>query len=111
MTMEWLSMVAGAVVSVALGYLPGLAGWYGGRSGQEKALINLALVAVIAGSAMAVSCAGLGAEWLALTGVTGPICNQQGAWTLVRMVLAGLMGNTGAYVAIVRPLKAPAGVG
>ena len=98
MSAETLSLLAGAVLSLLFSYVPGLAGWYGrlgtdpGDGGTLKRLVMLALLALVAGGAFALACAGLG-ESLGIA----VSCDQAGAVGLLRALVLAVVANQSTY--------------
>ncbi len=98
MDTEMLSAVAGAALSLAFSYIPGLHGWYErlgeGPHGKEwKRLVMLAVLLVAAAGVMMLSCSG----W-AGPGIAGlPACDRPGLVELLRALLAALVANQSVY--------------
>ncbi len=92
MNAEDLSMIAGAILSLAFSYVPGLSGKYEQLAAEQKRLIMLALVVIVAGVIYGLSCAGL-ADKLGLS----VACDEAGLIGLVRAVLLTAVANQGTY--------------
>lgn len=92
MDADTLSMLAGAVLSLAFSYIPGLSEWYEPLEARVKRLVMLTLLVVVAGSVFALSCAGLAADiGLSLT------CDRAGAVGLARTLVLAIVANQGVY--------------
>jgi len=89
MTAEKLSAIAGAVLSLAFSYLPGLSGWYDGQSPTVKRLLMAAVLVVVAGAIFGLSC------WRIISQVE---CTQAGAWGLVGVLITALIANQAMYL-------------
>ena len=89
MSVEILTMMAAAVLSLIFQYVPGLEGWYENQSSQIKAAIMLAALIVVAAGAYALSCA-------------GPYdyfeCTQAGAWQAAELLLLAIVANQGTHM-------------
>lgn len=101
MTAETLTAVAGAVLSLAFSYLPGLQGWYAALDGTTKRLVMLALLSATAAGCYALACTPYAAQW----GI-GVSCDAGGAVMLLRLLLSAAIANQAAYSLTPRP---PAG--
>ena len=100
MTIELLSQLAGAALSLAMAYIPGLAEWYAGKDGPTKARIMAGLLVVVSVAIFALACAHLIADFgLAVT------CDRASAVALVKILIAALIANQAAYLVAVRPFK------
>lgn len=92
MDADTLSMLAGAVLSLAFSYVPGLSSWYDPLAAEYKRLVMLGLLVLVAGAAFALACAGLAADLgLALT------CDRQNAVGLVRALVLAIAANQGVF--------------
>lgn len=111
MDTEMLSAVAGAALSLAFSYIPGLRGWYErlgeAQHGEEwKRLVMLAALLVTAAGVMLLSCSG----W-AGSGVAGlPACDRPGLVELLRALIAALVANQSVYL-LTPPAQAKARAG
>ncbi len=92
MNAEDLAMIAGAVLSLAFSYVPGLSGKYEQLAAEYKRLIMLALVVLVAGAIYGLSCAGvINKLGLAVA------CDNTGLIGLVRAVVLVAVANQGTY--------------
>lgn len=104
MSAEMISASAGVILSLLFSYVPGLSAWYahlgetqdGGENvpdgGTQKRLLMLGLLALVAGGAFALACAGWGAMYgLAVT------CDKQGGFGLFQALLLAVMANQATY--------------
>ncbi len=98
-TQEALAAIAGAILSLAFGYIPGLKDWYGRQQSEIKAAIMAGLVILVAAALFGMSCLAPIALPFAVA------CTNQGAWDLFVTVVFVLMGNQGAYALAVRPYQ------
>lgn len=89
-----LMSVAGAMLALGFGYLPGLRDWYGAQDGPRKALVMALLLLVAALGTFGLSC------WGPYTFTT---CDEAGAWALVELFIAALVANQATYQIAVRP--------
>ena len=93
MSADTLSMVAGAVLSLACSYLPGLKDQFERLTSAGKRLIMLALLILVAAGSFGLACSGWGSGLeLELT------CDQAGALGLARALILAIMANQGAYL-------------
>jgi hypothetical protein len=92
-----MSAIAGAALSLAMGYIPGSKDWWAKLKPEEKSLTMLALLVATALAIFGLSCA----HWfdLALT------CDQQGVQTLLIALASALFGNDQAYRRLVKPFE------
>ena len=100
MTPEYLASVAGIVLSLIFGYVPGLKEWFDLQTSQRKAqVMGLALI-LVAGGAFGLACAQIAtATGLDIT------CDVPGAVSVVKVLIAALVANQAAYLLLVRPFK------
>lgn len=89
MTSEMLAMVAGAILSLACSYVPGLSNWYGSLDGTGKRLVMLAALAAGGAGVFAVGCAGLLPAQVQ--------CSQAGAFEMLRVFILALMANQATF--------------
>lgn len=92
MTAESLVLIAGAVLSLAFSYIPGLNVKFAALSSTTKRLIMLALLAVVAGASYGLSCLGWGLAW----GIT-LVCDQAGFQALLTQFVLALVASQGMY--------------
>ena len=89
MNAEFVSGIAGVVLSLVFSYVPTVRGWYEGLESQGKSLIMLGLLVVVSGSIFGLSCANV------LNYLT---CDQAGALQLGQIFLNALVANQGVYL-------------
>lgn len=92
MSAQFISMVAGTILSLIFSYAPGVAPQYARLDPTWKRLVMLVLVVLVGVGAMAVACGGINVPGLAVT------CTQEGAIELVTNVLLALMANQATYL-------------
>lgn len=88
-TPEFLAMVAGAVLSLAFSYIPGLKSLYDPLSGVWKRVVMAGLLLVVALVLFGLGCAGI---------VGGVSCDKSGVIQLVSVFIAALMANQSTYL-------------
>lgn len=92
MDADTLSLIAGAVLSLAFSYVPGLSGKFDQLAAEYKRLVMLGLVVLTAGVVYGLACADLAGELgLAVA------CDKAGAVSLVRAVILAMIANQGVY--------------
>jgi hypothetical protein len=91
MSVETLSLAAGALLSLLFGYVPGLSGWFGAKDSVVKRLIMAAALLAISIAVFGLSCAGLQIPGVQLE------CSTQGAWLLLQVFLLALVANQSMY--------------
>jgi len=89
MNAEFVSGIAGVVLSLVFSYVPNIRGWYDGLEPQGKSLIMLGLLVVVSGGIFGLSCANV------LSYLT---CDQSGAIQLAQIFLNALVANQGVYL-------------
>jgi hypothetical protein len=89
MTVEQLGAIAGVVLSLAFSYIPGLSDKFSALPATTKRLIMAALLLLVAGGALALSCANI---------VVSVECTQAGLLALVNTYIAALVANQAAYM-------------
>jgi hypothetical protein len=95
---ETLAMAAGALLSLAFSYLPGVQSWYQALTDTNKRLVMLALLVVVAAGAFGLSCLGWG-EIFGLGGENLPLtCDAPGAAGLFRALILAVLANQGTYL-------------
>lgn len=92
-----LVMVAGVILALAFGYVPGLRGWYEAQDGVRKAQVMAGLLLL---ATVLIYLAGCYTPW-----DVGVTCDEPGFWALVEMFLAALVANQAAYLIGVRPAR------
>lgn len=92
MTAEFLSTLAGVLLSLAFSYLPGVSDWFEKLAANSKRLLMLALLLLASLGLMGLACTHWGAALkLPLT------CSEAGAVGLLKAFLAALVANQAAY--------------
>lgn len=97
MDAAFLSQIAGVLLSLAFSYVPGLREWYDGFDSPRKALFMAGLLFLAASVIFAAACGGIYA--------TGISCTQDGALSLIKVFIAALIANQGAYALFSKPFK------
>ena len=92
-----LVSIAGILLSLAFGYIPGLRNWYDRQTGPAKAGVMLLLTAL---SALGVYLAACYTPWQAVA------CSEEGVWQIVELFITAVVVNQAAYLTAVRPVKA-----
>lgn len=87
-----LASAAGALLSLLFSYVPGLKEWFETLDGTRKRLVMLALLALAAGGAFGLACAGYGEAF----GIS-LACSEPGAMELVKAFLGAIAANQGVY--------------
>lgn len=88
LTPEILGGFAGAVMSLAFSYVPGLSDWFGKLNSKQKSGLTALVIIAVAGAAYGLSCAG----WIAAVP-----CTQDGLVRLAQTVFAALVVNQSVY--------------
>ena len=89
LTPEFLSLIAGTIISLALSYIPGLKAWYEKLSGDWKRFILLVCLALAAAGVFALGCAGF---------ITTAIsCDKMGVWAMVQYFILAAIASQGTY--------------
>jgi hypothetical protein len=92
MTSETLSLIAGAALSLAFSYIPGLHERFAALDATRKRLVLLGLLILAAGGVYGLSCLGWGQQWgIVLT------CDRDGLATLLEQLLLAIIANQGVY--------------
>lgn len=100
MTPEQLASLAGVVLSLVLGYVPGLKAWYDALDNQYKVTLTGGLLIVVAAGALAWGCRADPAGVMA--------CLYAGWEPAVNTLIAALIANQAAYTLLVKPFAKPA---
>jgi len=101
MSAEFLTTIAGVILSLLFSYIPGLNTWFAALESLHKRLIMLGLLFISALGFMALSCWGFLAD---LSGIQIP-CDRQGLIGLVQMFIMAVIANQSTY-AISEPTNA-----
>lgn len=86
---EWLIMIAGAVLSLAFSYIPGLNTAYAKLADEVKQLIMLGVLAAVVAGLYLLMCAGV----IAVTNLT---CDTGSIWKLIGYFLLAVIANQSA---------------
>lgn len=101
MSAEFLTMIAGVVLSLLFSYVPGLNTWFAALDSLYKRLIMLALLLLSAAGLFGLACAGVLQE-LAGVQVT---CDRSGLVGLIQAFVMAVIANQSTY-AITPPASA-----
>lgn len=93
MSVDTLSMLAGALLSLLFAYVPGTDVWYSALDATRKRLVMLVALLVVAVGVAGLSCAGLGD----VVGVSTE-CSVSGFAMVARVFLMALAANQAAYL-------------
>lgn len=93
MTPEYLSSIAGVILSILASYLPVFSSWFDALSPNLKRLLMLGLLALASIGCYALACLGL-AESFAIP----LVCSEAGAVELFKAFLAAVIANQAAYM-------------
>lgn len=91
--------IAGLVLSLAFGYVPGLRPWYEALDSVRKAQVMGALLVLAALLIYGGACY---TPWQAV------VCAEEGFWALVKLLGLALFANQSTYLLAVKPTRAPA---
>jgi hypothetical protein len=86
-----LAAILGAILSLFFSYFPKVRDWFAALVGDQKRLIMLVGLTVIALALYGLNCA----AWIAAEGLT---CDQAGAVVLVNAWVAAIVANQTAYL-------------
>jgi len=86
-----LASIVGVILSVFFSYFPKVRDWFAALAGDQKRLIMLGCLVIVAGALYGLNCAG----WIQAEGLT---CDQAGAVTLVNAFVAALVANQTTYL-------------
>jgi hypothetical protein len=89
MTVEQLGAIAGVILSLLFSYVPGLSDKFGALPATTKRLVMAGLLLLVAGGALALSCANL---------IVTVECTQAGLLSLINVYIAALVANQAAYM-------------
>ena len=97
MTAEQLASAAGLVLSLVLGYVPGLKARYDALDNQYKVALTGGLLIVVAAGALA---------WGCRADANGVMACVSSGWEpAINTLIAALVANQAAYVFLVKPFK------
>jgi len=92
MSADVLILTAGALLSLAFSYIPGLAPRFDVLEPTIKRLIMLGLLLLVSAVSFGLSCAGWGAAWgISLT------CDQDGLQGLIAQFILAIIANQSVY--------------
>lgn len=91
MTVETLSLAAGALLSLLFAYVPGVNDWFAAKASTTKRLIMAGALLVVSAAVFGAGCAGLQVPGVQIE------CSTQGAWLLVQVFLLALVANQSMY--------------
>jgi hypothetical protein len=100
MTAEQLIAIAGAILSLAFSYIPGLKTRYEPLSDELKRLVILELLALVVAGVFGLACSRFGA-YLGLT----MACDEPGLVALVWSLVVAVMANQSIYLITPKRLK------
>lgn len=89
LTPDFLSLVAGTIISLVLSYIPGLKAWYEKLSGDWKRFILLVCLALASAGVFALGCAGF------IT--TSLTCDKMGVWAMIQYFILAAIASQGTY--------------
>ncbi|HEX6306366.1 MAG TPA: hypothetical protein VFZ76_19355 [Anaerolineales bacterium] len=93
MTSEQLTAVAGALLSLAFSYMPGLRSRYEPLTESAKRLVMLALLVMVAASVYGLACT----EWGLLLEI-GITCDKPGLLRLVWSLILAIIANQATFL-------------
>ena len=100
MTAEQLIAIAGAILSLAFSYIPGLKTRYEPLSDELKRLVMLGLLVLVVAGVFGLACSRFGA-YLGLT----VACDEPGLVALVWSLVVAVMANQSTYLITPKRLK------
>lgn len=89
-------MIAGVILALLFGYMPGLRGWYEALDAVRKAQVMAGLLLLAAGGVYGAACY---TPWAAVE------CSEAGFWQLVELFVTALIANQATYLIGVRPTR------
>ena len=92
-----LAMLAGSVLSLLFGYVPGLRDWYEAQAGVKKAQVMAGVLLIAAVGVFLAACY---TPW-----PVGVTCDEAGFWQLAQLFIAALVANQAAYLIGVKPSR------
>lgn len=93
LTPEGLALIAGAALSLAFEYIPGLHPWFDALDDTKKRLLMLGVLAVTTAGIFGLGCAGqLPLDFGSLT------CDTAGVWQLVWLLVLAIAGNQSVHL-------------
>lgn len=95
MTIDILTTAAGVIVSIIFSILPALKVKFDTLTENQKRLVMIGLMVVVALAAYGLSCAGYLAKLFPAVKLT---CDEKGLWSLVELFALALGGNQGIFM-------------
>ena len=89
-------LVAGVILALLFGYVPGLRQWFEALDGVRKAQVMAGLLLLAAAGAFGASCY---TPWVVVE------CTEAGFWQLVELFIMALVANQATYTLAVRPSR------
>lgn len=89
-------MVAGVILALLFGYVPGLRQWFEALDGVRKAQVMAGLLLLAAGGAFGAACY---TPWVVVE------CTEAGFWQLAELFIVAVIANQAAYTLAVRPSR------
>jgi hypothetical protein len=89
-------LVAGAILALLFGYVPGLRQWFEALDGVRKAQVMAGLLLLAAAGTFGASCY---TPWVAVE------CTEAGFWQLVELFIMAVIANQATYMLAVRPSR------
>ena len=100
MNAEQLTVIAGAILSLAFSYIPGLKTRYEPLSAEMKRLVMLGLLLLVVAGVFGLACSRFGA-YLSEAGIKVP-CDEPGLVGLVWSLVLAVMANQSTHLIIPR---------
>jgi hypothetical protein len=100
MNAEQLTVIAGAILSLAFSYIPGLKSRYEPLSAEMKRLVMLGLLVLVVAGVFGLACSRFGA-YLGIT----VACDEPGLVGLVWAMVLAIMANQSTYLISPRRFK------
>ena len=88
--------LAGAILALLFGYVPGLRQWFEALDGVRKAQVMAGLLLLAAAGAFGASCY---TPWVVVE------CTEAGFWQLVELFIVAVIANQATYTLAVRPTR------
>lgn len=84
-----IAAISGVILSVLADWIPGFSPWYASQGYQKKRLVMAGLVLLTAVAIFLLAC---------YSPLVYAECSERGAWELVELVTAVLIGNQSAHM-------------
>jgi len=92
-TAEFVSSLAGVLLSLVFSYVPGAKQWYGALDGMQKRLVMLAFLVLAVALVLVTACSGFGADFnLAV------MCDRSGLVSVMKAFGAAVIANQTTYL-------------